>query len=133
MLPCRPFPVENGKLFAYGFRHNVLHPTEEAVKKEPRADRVLDVRGWSCPWCVLKAKSWLRRLKPGEVLEVLSTDAEFVKNFRSVLRQSSHQVIWTENHPKHHRLFVRRGLPEIKDTKSKHSLISIREKKYEGE
>ena len=57
------------------------------------ADKVLDVRGWSGPWVILKAKSELNLMEPGQVLEVLVTDPMTLVDFPSVLGQSNHQLI----------------------------------------
>ncbi|MBW1707711.1 MAG: sulfurtransferase TusA family protein [Deltaproteobacteria bacterium] len=79
------------------------------MKNEFQSDKVLDLRGWSCPWCIVKAKSWLRRMGPGEILEVISTDPEVQKNFPQVLETGRDEVIRVEQHKKYYRLLIRRG------------------------
>ena len=37
-------------------------------------DETLDCRGQSCPMPLLKVKKALKKLKPGQILEVLGTD-----------------------------------------------------------
>jgi len=37
-------------------------------------DETLDCRGLSCPMPLLKVKKALKKLKPGQILEVLGTD-----------------------------------------------------------
>lgn len=76
---------------------------------ERQADRVLDVRGWSCPWCILKAKSWLRRMTPGQILEVLTTDPNVQKNFPRVLARTKDHVIGMDQNDDHYRMRIRRG------------------------
>jgi len=71
--------------------------------------RVLDLRGWTCPWCIVKAKSWLSRMKPGEILELLGTDPEALKNFPSILRHGNDRIINVKEYADHHRLLIRRG------------------------
>ena len=56
--------------------------------KKNKSDRVLDLRGWSCPWCILKAKSLLKRMSAGQILEVLITDPEAQVNFPLILKKS---------------------------------------------
>lgn len=58
-----------------------------------KGDKVLDLRGWSCPWCILKAMSWLARMDPGQVLEVLSTDPNVLKNFPLVLERTGNRIL----------------------------------------
>lgn len=79
------------------------------VENEFNVDRVLDLRGWSCPWCIVKARSWLKRMNPGEILEVISTDPEVQKNFPHVLEGSQDQVIRIEQKKDYFRLLIRRG------------------------
>jgi len=79
------------------------------VENEKQADRNLDLRGWSCLWCILKAKSWLRQMNPGQVLEVLSTDPQVRKDFPQVLEKSQDRVIKVEKRKEYFRLLIRRG------------------------
>ena len=76
---------------------------------EMKIDRVLDLRGWSCPWCIMKAKSWLNRMVEGQILELLITDPETLKNFPSVLRSGNDRIIEIKQFPGYHRLLIRRG------------------------
>ena len=72
------------------------------------ADKVLDARGWSCAWCILKAKSELKSMKQGEILEVLFTDPMTFEDFPSVVCQSGHQLVHIEETSWFSRLYVRR-------------------------
>jgi tRNA 2-thiouridine synthesizing protein A len=81
---------------------------EQAVK----ADKILDVRGWSCPWCILKAKSQLNLMKTGEVLEVLVTDPMTLADLPNVLGRSGHYLIQAIQQSEFSRLYVRRGHAE---------------------
>ncbi len=91
------------------YRNNAFHDTGQNVKNEFQIDRVLDLRGWSCPWCIVKAKSWLRSMKPGQILEMLTTDPETLKNFPSILRSGNDRIIEIKHYPDYHRLLIRRG------------------------
>ncbi len=44
---------------------------------------VLNVKGLRCPIPVLKAEKLLKKLKTGDVLEVLTTDIKAVKDFKA--------------------------------------------------
>ena len=79
------------------------------MENEKEADKNLDLRGWSCPWCILKAKSWLRQMNPGQVLEVLSTDPQVQKDFPHILEKSRDRLISVEKRKAYFRLMVRRG------------------------
>jgi tRNA 2-thiouridine synthesizing protein A len=74
-----------------------------------KADRVLDGRGWSCPWCCLKAMSMLRTLESGQVLMVLGTDPQALKDLPRILERTDGQLIGVEKQPDYFRLYLRRG------------------------
>jgi tRNA 2-thiouridine synthesizing protein A len=79
------------------------------VERKDKANKVIDLRGMSCSWSILKAKSQLSAMDPGEVLEVLSTDPMMCKDFPKVLGQSGHQLIRIIDKQEYTRLYVRRG------------------------
>ena len=74
-----------------------------------KADKVLDVRGWSCPWCILKTKSELSMMEPGQILEVLVTDPAALVDIPNVLGRSGHYLIQVSEQSEFARLYVRRG------------------------
>jgi tRNA 2-thiouridine synthesizing protein A len=79
------------------------------VRKKGKVNKVIDLRGVSCPWSILKAKSQLATLEPGEVLEVLSGDPMMIKDFPRVLGERGHQLIQIKDKEEFSRLYVRRG------------------------
>ena len=72
-------------------------------------EQVLDARGSSFPWCCLKAMSMLKKMKPGQVLEVLGTDPLTLEDLPLVLQQSKDELIKVNRGKKFFRLFLRRG------------------------
>ena len=86
-----------------------MHQLELVLEKKSEADKVIDLRGVSCPWSLLKAKSQLTTMEPGEVLEVLFTDPLMFADFPKVLDQSGHHLIEINQQPGFSRLFVRKG------------------------
>ena len=72
-------------------------------------DQVLDARGSSFPWCCLKAMSMLKKMKAGQVLEVLGTDPLTLEDLPLVLQQSKDELIKVNRGKKFFRLFLRRG------------------------
>ena len=79
------------------------------MEKRSEADKIIDLRGVSCPWSILKAKSQLIIMEPGEVLEVLFTDPLMFADFHKVLDQSGHHLLNINEQPGFSRLYVRRG------------------------
>jgi tRNA 2-thiouridine synthesizing protein A len=45
--------------------------------------KILNVKGLKCPIPVLKAEKVLKKLKTGDILEVLTTDPQAIKDFRA--------------------------------------------------
>ena len=79
------------------------------MERKGAADKVIDLRGISCPWSILKAKSQLIAMDPGAVLEVLSADPMMIEDFPKVLRKNGHQLVQIIEKPEVSRLYVRRG------------------------
>lgn len=79
------------------------------MERKGEADKVIDLRGMNCPWSILKAKSQLIAMKPGEVLEVLASDPLMFADFPKVLAQSGHHLIDIREQQEYSRLYVRRG------------------------
>jgi tRNA 2-thiouridine synthesizing protein A len=94
------------------------------VEKKTKVDKVLDVRGWSCPWCILKAQSLLRLMEPGKVLEVFASDPQILKDLPSVLKQRNDQLISVDQQSKGYRIYVRRGEQKPKGATNKVKLIN---------
>ena len=79
------------------------------MERKGEADKVIDLRGMSCPWSILKAKSQLISMDPGQILEVLSTDPMMSEDFPKVLGKRGHQLIQIIDKPDYSRLYVLRG------------------------
>ncbi|MFT6915633.1 MAG: tRNA 2-thiouridine synthesizing protein A [Motiliproteus sp.] len=65
------------------------------VDKDYPITRRVDARGLSCPLPLLKAKQALNRLQPGEVLQVLATDAGSVRDFKAFTDQSGDLLLYS--------------------------------------
>ena len=87
------------------------------MDRKGEADKVIDLRGMTCPWSILKAKSQLIAMAPGEVLEVLSNDPMMLENFPKVLGKRGHQLMQIIDKPEYTRLYVRRGNNEDENRK----------------
>ena len=85
---------------------------ELILGKKAEADKIIDLRGVSCPWSILKAKSQLSIMEPGEVLEVLASDPMMFEDFPKVLGESGHHLVEINKQPGYSRLYVKRGQKE---------------------
>jgi tRNA 2-thiouridine synthesizing protein A len=79
------------------------------VEKKGKANKVIDLRGMSCPWSILKAKSQLITMEPGQVLEVLCNDPLILKDFPAVLKETDNKVFRIDEGPEFFSLYVRKG------------------------
>jgi len=82
---------------------------QREVENADQPNRSLDLRGWACTWCILKAKSWLSRMNPGQVLEILTTDPQVQDDFLPVLKKTGDCLFSVEERNRYFRLLVRRG------------------------
>ena len=53
----------------------------------------LDARGLNCPLPILRTKKAISGLKPGEILEVISTDPGSVKDLDSFCAQTGNEML----------------------------------------
>jgi tRNA 2-thiouridine synthesizing protein A len=58
--------------------------------------RVLDLRGYVCPYPQLATLKALRSMGPGEVLEVLTDNPPSVQNVPAIARREGHEVLGVE-------------------------------------
>lgn len=61
-------------------------------ENEPDGAVLLDARGLACPLPVLKAKKAIRKVAPGELLKVLSTDPGSVADFQAFCEVTGHSL-----------------------------------------
>lgn len=73
-------------------------------------DDVLDARGLPCPLPLLKAKQALSRLAPGQVLEVMATDAGSWRDLETFIEQSDHQMPAREERGDVYHYWIRKAM-----------------------
>ena len=56
-------------------------------------DKEIDTRGLNCPLPILKAKKALTELQSGQVLKVVSTDADSVRDFQAFAKQTGNELL----------------------------------------
>ncbi len=72
-------------------------------------DSTLDLMGVVSPICLLKCKSALSRLNPGEVLEVMVQDEEVVESLSMILKQSQDSLESFTKEGECFRISIRKG------------------------
>jgi tRNA 2-thiouridine synthesizing protein A len=58
-----------------------------------KADLLVDCRGLSCPMPILRLKKELRSLKPGEIIEIWSTDPGSKKDMPDFAKQQGEEFL----------------------------------------
>lgn len=72
-------------------------------------DDVLDARDLPCPLPLLKAKQALSQLSPGQLLEVMATDAGAWRDFESFVELSTHELVAREERDGIYYFWIRKG------------------------
>ncbi|NIC39009.1 sulfurtransferase TusA family protein [Halomonas desiderata] len=72
-------------------------------------DDVLDACGLPCPLPLLKAKQVLARLKAGQVLEIMATDAGSWRDFETFADNSIHELLQREERGEVYHYWLRKG------------------------
>lgn len=74
-----------------------------------KAHAVLDIRGVSCPGPVLEAKKLLDSMKPGEILQLVSSCPGAPADVRAWVKATGHELVAArDSAPNVHEFFVRR-------------------------
>ena len=69
----------------------------------------LNLIGVFFPVCLMKCKSTLNTLNPGECMDVLIADPEVVDELEKIIKRSEDQVIHRLKEPDHYRLRILKG------------------------
>ena len=79
------------------------------AKAENQRKAVFDLRGGSCGWCILKIKSLLKSMQPGDRLEVLITDPTTVEDLAAVLAAGNDRLVDSVEEDGFNRLFLQKN------------------------
>lgn len=74
-----------------------------------KADKVVDARGVSCPGPLLAAKKAMTEIKPGQVLEVKSSDPGTLRDIPLWAAKMNYAFLGSVEESGYNRLFVRKG------------------------
>lgn len=74
-----------------------------------KADKVVDARGVSCPGPLLAAKKAMTEVKPGQVLEVKSSDQGTLKDIPLWANKMGYAFLGVIEESGYARLFVKKG------------------------
>jgi len=60
------------------------------------ATQTLDQKGLNCPMPILNAKKAMKKLSPGDTLEIVATDPGAVKDFESFCKATGNSLLESE-------------------------------------
>ena len=80
---------------------------EDARSENIAVDKVLDVRGMSCPLPILRTKLALGDMRPGEVIHVLATDPHSVVDFKAYCARTGHELLRLREGPEVFEFYLR--------------------------
>jgi tRNA 2-thiouridine synthesizing protein A len=61
------------------------------------ADKTIDTSGLTCPLPILKAKKALAELQSGQVLQVIATDPNSLRDFQAFAKQTGNALLAQHN------------------------------------
>ena len=73
----------------------------------PEYTEKFDATGLSCPIPILRCKRVLGRMKDGDILYVISTDPDSVRDFEAFCRRSSHELVSSSESDGKYHYYVR--------------------------
>ncbi|AOB33541.1 hypothetical protein AKI39_08520 [Bordetella sp. H567] len=71
-------------------------PSAEPQAAAPVADLEVDAKGLACPLPILRAKKALAQLASGQVLKVVTTDRNAIRDFQAFARQTGNTLLLQE-------------------------------------
>jgi tRNA 2-thiouridine synthesizing protein A len=72
-------------------------------------DETLDCRGLSCPMPLLKVKKTLKKMKSGQILEILGTDPGSKKDIPDYAKKQGDDFLGMEDESGYTRFLVKKG------------------------
>jgi tRNA 2-thiouridine synthesizing protein A len=73
-----------------------------------KADRSIDTSGHCCPVPMVETNRAVKTMRPGEVLEVISTDLGSKTDIPAWCVRTGHKLLYQESDGKTYRYFVRK-------------------------
>jgi tRNA 2-thiouridine synthesizing protein A len=72
-------------------------------------DQELDARGFLCPIPILKTKVAMDKLRPGQILKVVSTDPGSVRDMEAFARQTGNPLLHSRVDGEDHTYYLCKG------------------------
>ena len=72
------------------------------------ADKTIDTSGLTCPLPILKAKKALAELQSGQVLQVIATDPNSLRDFQAFAKQTGNELLGQKEENRVFEFFLKR-------------------------
>jgi len=73
-----------------------------------KADKVIDLRGLTCPGPILQTKKAIDELEPGQVLEIWGTDPGTKSDMPAWAKRAGHEFLGVEDAGDYMKFYVRK-------------------------
>ena len=81
---------------------------EEGQKNQKPISSQLDCTGMNCPLPLIKTSQQIKKISPGGVLEVISTDPRSVADLTTWARQTGNEMLSTESEENKIKFYIRK-------------------------
>ncbi|MFD4839854.1 sulfurtransferase TusA family protein [Achromobacter sp. NPDC058515] len=72
---------------------NDVDPSLDAGAEAPAFEQEVDASGLTCPLPILRAKKALAQMESGQVLRVITTDRNAIRDFQAFARQTGNVLV----------------------------------------
>ena len=74
-----------------------------------KADRTLDAKGLQCPMPLLKSKTIIDAMEPGQVLEIIGTDEGSKVDLPGWCERAGHSYLGVKEEDNYYRFYIKKG------------------------
>lgn len=82
--------------------------SENDKRAENKFESKLDCTGMNCPLPLIKTSQHIKKLSPGSILEVISTDPRSKDDLSTWARQTGNEMVKTEENESMIRFYIRK-------------------------
>lgn len=85
-----------------------MEESEQISSAESTPESKLDCTGMNCPLPLIKTSQHIKKISPGSILEVISTDPRSIDDLNTWARQTGNEMVNTEEKENKIRFFIRK-------------------------
>jgi tRNA 2-thiouridine synthesizing protein A len=81
---------------------------KDQAQEKPAPSSQLDCSGMNCPLPLIKTSQQIKKIDPGSVLEVISTDPRSIADLTTWARQTGNEMLNTEEEENKIKFYIRK-------------------------